>query len=266
SQYHDEEKNALILEKLGKFFNILQGHPDYSFMKNVSIKPFGLVLELLISEHDNIINKLGIISNISAISNTMTKDAIIRVHEFLNNHEIDYLTWLTNVESLLDVDFGSTKSSHVHVLRKSPLNDLELAYLSFIFFFEDIQGRPPKIEEIEFILNKLNLSPLNLKNKLAEAPRMAKDLKFEEIEAEQISHAVQAFEIGPEEIKAVVEKYIKEKAESYKKIISSTTIKEIKMILNLDINETQWDEDIWNIALDLSKDICKKQTPKTIYF
>ncbi len=266
SPYHDEEKNALILRKLGEFFKILSSHPDYSFIKHVSVSPFGMSVEFLISEKSGETKKLGFLTNISATSSTMTKNAILRAHEFLKTHEVDYLTWLTTVKSQLDIDFGTSKNSHVHVLRKSPLTDLELAYLSFILFFEDIQERAPNIEEIEFILNKLDLSPLKLKIKLTEILPTEEDLNLEEMEVKQETRPVQAFEIGPEEIKTAVEKYLKEKATTYKKIISSTTIKEIKMRLNLDIHDTQWDEDIWNITMDLSKDMCKKQTPKSIYF
>jgi len=63
-----------------------------------------------------------------------------------------------------------------------------------------------------------------------------------------------------------VEKYIEEKIKDNKKISYSSTIKSIRDVLKLEQSDKRWDEDIWSIAMDLTKDKCTKQTPKTIYF
>jgi hypothetical protein len=40
----------------------------------------------------------------------------------------------------------------------------------------------------------------------------------------------------------------------------------IDAILYLAEKDKSWDEDIWSFAINLSKSICKRTTPKTIYF
>jgi len=45
-----------------------------------------------------------------------------------------------------------------------------------------------------------------------------------------------------------------------------STIKAIKKDLKLTEEDKSWDDDIWAYTISLSKSICKKITPKTIYF
>ena len=77
---------------------------------------------------------------------------------------------------------------------------------------------------------------------------------------------MKSIEIGQEQIERAVKSYINEKSKTNKQVNSSNTINAIHKTLNLDIMDTKWDEDIWTLALDYSKKISVKQTPKTIYF
>ncbi|MCK4687957.1 MAG: hypothetical protein KAT66_07490, partial [Candidatus Lokiarchaeota archaeon] len=73
-------------------------------------------------------------------------------------------------------------------------------------------------------------------------------------------------EIGLEQVKNSVQNYISEKSKTNKQITCANTIKAIKKLLKLAESEKTWDEDIWTTAIDLSKSICVRTTPKTIYF
>jgi small GTP-binding protein len=73
-------------------------------------------------------------------------------------------------------------------------------------------------------------------------------------------------EIGLEEVKLNVYKYLELKSKINKQVIRATIIKAIKKSLNIAGKEKSWDEDIWSFAINLSKSIRIRMTPKTIYF
>ncbi len=73
-------------------------------------------------------------------------------------------------------------------------------------------------------------------------------------------------EIGLEQVKESIQKYINLKSKTNKQIIHARTIKAIKKDLKLTEEEKSLDDDIWAYTISLSKSICKRITPKTIYF
>ena len=75
-----------------------------------------------------------------------------------------------------------------------------------------------------------------------------------------------SLEIGLEQVKESVQDYINDKSKNNKQITCAATLKAIKKNLNLAENDNTWNDDIWTTAIDLSRRICVKATPKTIYF
>lgn len=175
----------------------------------------------------------------------------------------------------------------------SDLYSLSFIWLSQLANFStlpDIFERKPTIEEIEFILNKLDLSPIKLREKLKTLPKLTKITKvpgeildltsFGKIAGTQITESgkiteslqiktsvpVKSVEIGREQIKSVVEKYIENKSKTNKQINSSNTIKAIHKILNLEEGDIKWDDEIWAFAINIGKRFCVRHTLKTIYF
>jgi len=73
-------------------------------------------------------------------------------------------------------------------------------------------------------------------------------------------------EIGLEQVKESIQKYIDQKSKTNKQITRARTIKAIKKSLKLAEKDQSWDDDIWAFTISLSKSICKRITPKTIYF
>jgi len=73
-------------------------------------------------------------------------------------------------------------------------------------------------------------------------------------------------EIGLEQVKESIQKYLNLKSKTNKQITRARTIKAIKKDLKLTEEDKSWDDDIWAYTISLSKSICKKITPKTIYF
>jgi small GTP-binding protein len=73
-------------------------------------------------------------------------------------------------------------------------------------------------------------------------------------------------EIGLEQVKESVQRYLNQKSKTNKQITRATTIKAIKKSLKLAENDKSWDEDIWAFAINVSKSIRIRTTPKTIYF
>jgi len=73
-------------------------------------------------------------------------------------------------------------------------------------------------------------------------------------------------EIGLEQVKENIQRYLNQKSQTNKQITRAATIKAIKKSLNIAAKDKSWDEDIWSFAINLSKSIRKRTTPKTIYF
>ena len=73
-------------------------------------------------------------------------------------------------------------------------------------------------------------------------------------------------EIGLEQVKESIQKYINQKSQTNKQITRARTIKAIKKSLKLPEKDQSWDDDIWAFTISLSKSISTRITPKTIYF
>jgi hypothetical protein len=69
-------------------------------------------------------------------------------------------------------------------------------------------------------------------------------------------------------VKEYVQRYLNQKSKTNKQIIRATTIKAIKKLLKIVEKDSSWDDEIWSLAIDISHftSICKRITPKTIYF
>jgi len=68
------------------------------------------------------------------------------------------------------------------------------------------------------------------------------------------------------QVKKCIIRYINQKSKTNKQIIRARTIKAIKKTLKLAEKDQSWDDNIWAFTISLSKSICKRITPKTIYF
>lgn len=73
-------------------------------------------------------------------------------------------------------------------------------------------------------------------------------------------------EIGLEQVKESIQGYINQKSKTNKQITRARTIKAIKKSLKLAEKDQSGDDDIWAFTISLSKSICTRITPKTIYF
>ena len=73
-------------------------------------------------------------------------------------------------------------------------------------------------------------------------------------------------EIGLEQVKESIQRYINQKSKTNKQITRARTIKAIKTSLKLADKDRSWDDDICAFNISFSKTICKRITPKTIYF
>ncbi len=67
-------------------------------------------------------------------------------------------------------------------------------------------------------------------------------------------------------MKESIQKYIDQKSKTNKQITRARTIKAIKKSLKIAEKDKSWDDEIWAFTISLSKSICKRITPKTIYF
>jgi hypothetical protein len=99
-----------------------------------------------------------------------------------------------------------------------------------------------------------------------ESPFFKEVVKEATISDEEEMAPVSSVKIGSEEVKGSVLKYLLEKSRTNKKITKTYTIRGVKKLLNIGESDTNLDEDIWSLAINLTKDICVKTTPKTIVF
>jgi hypothetical protein len=73
-------------------------------------------------------------------------------------------------------------------------------------------------------------------------------------------------EIGVEQVKEEIQRYVIEKSKTNRLITHASTIKAIKKSLKLTAKDHSWDDKIWAFTISLSKSLCTRITPKTIYF
>ena len=71
---------------------------------------------------------------------------------------------------------------------------------------------------------------------------------------------------GLEHVKESIQRYINLKSKTNKQITRARTIIAIKKSLKIAEKDKSWDGEIWAFTISLSKSICKRITPKTIYF
>ena len=294
SRIQDKQRSTIVENGFCRFFEILSSQPDYNYLTDVKHEPLlgkskkkpDVFLEFFGNEGPELIKKVGIEVKMYRKGKEISKGDIEKTYVLLREKALDYVIWITNVELNIKHRYNLSPELYPHLGRISKLNDLELAYISLMVFYEDIFGITPPLKDVEFVLNKLNLSPITIKSKLKKLPKITEILipssetkitEFTQTKAKLISFENQIpeisstiirspIEIGLEQVKESVQKFISKKSKSNKQITCSATIKAIKKTLKLAENERTWDEDIWTLAIDLSKSICIRTTPKTIYF
>ena len=267
----DSLRTTQVEKAICMFFDMLRDYPEYDYIsdikynKNIPKEP-SIIIDFFGNEGPDRIKTLGLEVKITQNSKIIEKEDIKKTYQILQDNSVDYINWITNIPLNLNISFDLPAGSKITIGRIDPLSDEELAYISFMVYFKKINDRKPRIEEIEFILNKLDLSPIKLKEKLNKLSIIKQVPSSNADDNLPIFTPIKSIEIGPEIITMEVEKYIEEKIKDNKKISYSSTIKSIREILKLEQNDKRWDEDIWSITMDLTKDKCTKQTPKTIYF
>ncbi|MFX1236643.1 MAG: hypothetical protein ACFE8P_02855, partial [Promethearchaeota archaeon] len=268
SRINDESRTEQVKKALYMVFDLLRDSPDYDYISDVrydnsSSKGPSIILEFFGNESPELARTLGIEIKISKNSKLISKEDIKKTYQILQDDSVDYMNWITNIPLNSNITFEIPEGAKITLGRIDPLSEDELAYISFILYFTKLTGRSCQMEEIEFILNKIDLSPIKLKEKIMNLKVLPTRSKANEDIA---FTPIKSIETGPELIKIEVKKFISDKIKSNKKISYSSTIKTIREALKLDPGDKRWDEDIWTIMMDLTKDKCVKQTPKTIYF
>lgn len=279
------------------FFEILRNYPDYNYISDVrhepplgkSKKKPDIFLEFFGNEGSAFIKKYGIEVKIFRKGKEVPKADIEKTYVLLKENAVDYVSWITNVPLDLKYRYSLPKKLDPHLGRISPLNDLELSYLSFMVYFEEIYERSPNLEEVELILTKLNLNPIQIKTTLKGLDKITKiepqktipeitsfgtstvtstigNSEIKTPESKIPSVTVESIEIGYSQIKEKVRDYVNEKSTKVSRITCANTIKAVKDKLKLVLGDKKWDEDIWAYAIEVTKGNCQKQTTKTIFF
>ena len=293
----DKVRSTKAEVALCNFFEVLKNHSDYSYLTDVKHEPpLGksgkkpdVFLEFFGKLGAEFVKNLGIEVKVYRRTNKVSKIDIEKTYKLLEENALDYVCWITNVELDLRYRYAISEDLKEHIGRTSPLDDIELGYLSFITYFEEIFERSPTIEEVEGILNKINLSPLTFKKRLSDLTKLTETIKIpitekqitefttsqeQPIIAKHSSFVSESktppskrkpIEVGFEKIKQAVKNYIIDKSKNNKQITYHYTTKAIRDDLNLDESK-ELDDDIWTIALDIGKNYSIRQTSKTIYF
>jgi Cdc6-like AAA superfamily ATPase len=294
SGIQDKTRSTSVEIALCNFFEKLSNQPDYNYFTDVKHEPSlgeskkkpDIYLEFFGNEGPEHIKKVGIEVKMYRKSKEVSKGDIEKTYVLLKEKSLDYVIWITNVELKLKHRYNLPKELFPHLGRISKLNDLELAYISFIVYYKEIFKIEPPLQDVEFILNKLSLTPIYIRNKLMELPKLTKYTKptpeiridsflqpqideiYPEVHISEITPTKQRspIEIGAIQVQENVQEYIDKKSKTNKQISSAATIKAIKKVLKLSEKDKTWDEEIWSMAINLSKSVCKRTTPKTIYF
>ncbi len=289
-----DKKRATDVElALYEFFEILRDHPDYDYISDVRHEPTleksgkkpDVYLEFFGKLNLEKVKTMGIEVKTYRKMKEVPKNDIMKTYILLTKKDLDYVTWITNVPLKLTQRYNLPDDLKRHMGRISPMNSLELAYIAFIRYFKDIFQRKPTVNEIEFILNRIDLSPIKMKRILkgltkltiTQTPRESKDIttfvKPSEITEEDLlkkkkvpSMQVKSIEIDLKQVELAVKKYVDLKYKTITKLTYVNTLRAVRKDLNLEDGEIKWDNDIWGFALKISKSISSDQTKRTIIF
>jgi len=292
----DKLRSTAVEKALCKFFKVLAREPDYIYISDVqhdipvgkSNKKPDVFLEFFGNTDLESVKKMGIEVKTYRKTPEISKTDIEKTYILLKENDLDYVSWITNVPLKLKYRYDLSEDLLRHMGRTKPLIKLELAYLAFIRYFEEIYQREPSPEEAELVLTKIGLSPHYLREELIDLPKLTieelpkfkKDItnygKKVEVEKKEIkaikakkkepSVSVTSVEIGREQVEKAVNEHILKKSKTNKQVNSSFTIKAVKKILKLVETDNKWYDDIWAIALAVSKNICVDQSDRVIYF
>ena len=297
SKIQDKTRSTAVEKALCKFFKVLVKEPDYMFISDVqhdipvgkSNKRPDVFLEFFGNSDLKSVKKMGIEVKTYRKTLEISKADIEKTYILLKENELDYISWITNVPLKLKYRYDLSEDLLKHMGRTKPLIELELAYLAFIRYFEEIYQREPSTEEAELILSKIGLSPHYLREELIDLPKLTieklpklkKDItdygKNGEGEKKKKGKAIKAkkkvptipidsVEVGREHVEKAVKEFILKKSKTNKQVSQSSTIKTVKKNLKLAETDNKWDDDIWAIALEISKNLCVDQSDRLIYF
>lgn len=301
----DKNRSTKVELALCKFFERLKNHPDYDYLTDVKHEPAlppsnkkpDVYLEFFGKQGLEFVKCAGIEVKIYRKGTEIAKKDISKTYILLEEKSIDYVMWVTNVPLDIRYRYDLPTELKPNLGRFTPLDDLELAYVAFMVYFKEIFSVDPTVEQAEFILNRIDLSPIMIKEKLLELPKLTEIPEFpkpptiditsfgssnlastfsestedtipinpEKTQKEKKPH-ISPVEIGLEQILKEIKKYIENKSKEVTKITSANTIKTVKKKVRLSANDTIWDEDIWANAIAIGKKAGYRTTPKTIFF
>ncbi|KKL76054.1 hypothetical protein LCGC14_2048750, partial [marine sediment metagenome] len=287
----DKTRSTNVELALCDFFKVLEKHEDYNYLSDVKHEPpMGkskkkpdIFLEFFGDIDLESVKKVGIEVKVYRVGNEVPSTDVKKTYVLLKENALDYITWITNVPLNLMERYSLPEHLKKHLGRYSPLNELELSYLAFIRYFDEIYQRKPSVDEAKFILGRLKITPLLIKEKVENLPKLTlkdipkprlvidKYLKPLERSSSEINQkpekiSLLSVEIDSNRIKSAVKDYIAVKSKKITKITLFNTLKFIKKTLNLGESDNTWDNEIWLWAKKLSKPICIDQTLKTIVF
>jgi hypothetical protein len=300
SSIQDKQRSTIVELAIYEFFNKLKNHPDYDYLTDVlhepALGPSGkrpdIFLEYFGKEGTEKVLKVGIEVKMYRRGTQVSKKDIKKTYILLEEKSVDYIIWITNVPLDIKYRYDLPEEIYPNLGRFSPLDDLELAYISFMVYFKEIFGDDPSVEQAEFILNKIDLSPIEIRNKLLSLPKLTEvpvipktkqpaitdygettgttpkfDTATTSIPKTTVRKKEKAsIEVGLEQIISEIQEYMKEKAISVTRITSAHTIKAVKEKLHINQSDDHWNEDIWTNAIAMGKEEGYRTTTKTIFF
>lgn len=301
----DKNRSTKVELALCKFFEPLKNHPDYDYLTDVKHEPSlgpskkkpDVYLEFFGKQGLEFVKSVGIEVKIYRKGTEIAKKDISKTYILLEEKAVDYVMWVTNVPLDIKHRYDLPPELKPNLGRFTPLDDLELAYVAFMVNFEEIFGVGPTVEQAEFVLNRIDLSPIKIKEKLLELPKLTEIPKFPKPPtidvtsfgssspqstftepAKDIIHItpeksqkkkkphISPVEVGLEQILEAIKNYIEKKSREITRITFAHTIKAVKKKVRLSATDTTRDEDIWAHAIDIGKKTGYRTTTKTIFF
>ncbi len=287
----DKKRSTDVEFALCEFYEILCNHEDYNYLSDVKHEPLlgkskkkpDIFLEFFGNIDLESVKKVGIEVKVYRVMNEVPKKDVKKTYILLKDKALDYVSWITNVPLNLEARYDLEEELKRHLGRYSPLNDLELSYLAFARYFKEIYQRKPHIDEAIFILERLKITPLMIKQRVETLAKLTIDEipkpkividKYLEPSEEVSNKNIQeleeipllSVEINSDQIKSVVKKYIDDKCKKITKITFINTLKFIKKSLKLEESDDTWNNEIWGWAKKLCKPVSNRQTLKTIFF
>jgi hypothetical protein len=163
SRFQDKLRSTKVEMAIIELLEILRTDPAYNFITYVKHEPpIGpknekpdILLELFGNDFEKF-KKIAFEVKVYTKGTEIPTSEVKKTHILLKSGKVHSIWWITNVPLSLE-KYNLSRELEDHLGRTSDLSEVELAYIAFSVFFEEIFNRKPTSKEANELLKKMGI-------------------------------------------------------------------------------------------------------------